>query len=126
MWPMASTADPENAAGPVCANARNPAIGSVMPTSTIAATTPADRVSGARLRRAFNMKLTLRSRLDGRAIAGAGDQTARCRLNVRARSTNSLAYSVPCTPRFSTASSQACSLSRRRRLHAIHSSGLNQ
>ena len=83
-------------------------------------------VIGRRLRRAFNIEQILLSRLDGRAIASAGDHVRRFRLKARARSTSSVAYALPWTPRLNTASSHACSLSRRNRLQAIHMSGLNQ
>ena len=59
--------------------------------NAIALTRQAARVIGRRLRWAFNIERILLSRLDGRAMAGAGDQARRYRLNARARSTSSLA-----------------------------------
>jgi len=126
MRPIESTADPESAAGPVWANAQNPAIGSEMVNNAMAITRQTAGVIGRRLRRAFNIEQILLSRLDGRAIAGAGDHVRRFRLKARARSTSSVAYALPSTPRLNTASSHACSLSRRNRLQAIHMSGLNR
>ena len=57
---------------------------------------------------------------------GAGSQVRPWALNVRARSTRWPAYEVPPVPSSRTMSSQAYSLSRRSRAHAIQNSGLNQ
>ena len=57
---------------------------------------------------------------------GAGNQVRPWELNARARSTRCVAYDVRPKPRLSTTSSDACSLSWRKRAHAIQNSGLNQ
>ena len=59
---------------------------------------PADRVIGWRLIRAFNMARILPSRLDGRAISGAGSHMRRLLSNARARSSRCVAYSDASVP----------------------------
>ena len=67
----------------------------------------------------------LRSRCDGRAIAGAGNHVRRCFRTSLASSMRCVAQVVAGTPRASTRSSAACSLSRRSRTRTVHASGLN-
>ena len=67
----------------------------------------------------------LRSRCDGRAIAGAGNHVRRCFRTSLASSTRCVAQVAAGTPRASTRSSAACSLSRRSRARIAHASGLN-
>ena len=67
----------------------------------------------------------LRSRCDGRAIAGAGNHVRRCFRTSLASSMRCVAQVVAGTPRASTRSSAACSLSRRSRARTVHASGLN-
>ena len=67
----------------------------------------------------------LRSRCDGRAMACAGNHVRRCFRASFASSTRCAAQVVAGTPRASTRSSAACSLSRRSRARTTHASGLN-
>ena len=85
----------------------------------------AKRVSGRRFVRGFNMVDNLHSRLDGRAIAGAGNHVRRCFRTSLASSTRCVAQVAAGTPWASTRSSAACSLSRRSRARTIQASGLN-
>ena len=85
----------------------------------------AKRVSGRRLVWEFNMADNLRSRCDGRAIAGAGNHVRRCFRASFTSSTSCVAQVVAATPCASTRSSAACSLSRRSRARTTHTSGLN-
>ena len=82
--PTASTSEPKNDAAPVWAYATSPAIGTVMVRVAMAIAKYVDRAIGVRLRRVFNMARTLLSRLDGRAIAGAGKALVVCCLKARA------------------------------------------
>src|ERR1700694_5068154 len=70
--PCASTTDPEKVAN-VCAAA----IGIAITSSASTIATRASLVIGWRSMFAFNMAATLLFRLDGGAIAGAGDQVRR-------------------------------------------------
>ena len=68
---------------------------------------------------------SLRSRCDGRAIAGAGNHVRRCFRSSLASSTRCVAQAAAGTPCASTRSSAACSLSRRSCARTAHASGLN-
>ena len=68
---------------------------------------------------------SLRSRCDGRAMAGAGNHVRRCFRASLTSSTSCVAQVVAGTPCASTRSSAACSLSWRSRARTIHASGLN-
>src|ERR671921_1547041 len=85
---IGSTMEPENVAK-LWAAALTAPIATVSRRSARDVVRRADPVVGARLSSAFNMAVTLLSRLQGRAIAGAGkpgNGRSRCCLAVQARS----------------------------------------
>ena len=102
-----------------------PATTSETSTSTPRLPKRAKRVSGRRFVQGSNMVDNLRSRLEGRAIAGADNHVRRCFRTSLASSTRCVAQVAAGTPWASTRSSAACSLSRRSRARTIHASGLN-
>ena len=73
--------------GPTCRPATMIETGTSMPRLT----KRAKRVSGRRFVRGFSMADSLRSRCDGRAIAGAGNQVRRCFRTSLASSTRCVA-----------------------------------
>ena len=112
-------------AGEVCA-ARNAAVGKVTASKSAIVKIADGRESGERLSAGLSMAAILLSSVDERAIGVADTHVARGWRHVRAISNKCSAYSRAGIRAPSTRSSQACSLSRRRRAQAIQISGLNQ
>ena len=74
----------------------------------------------------FNMALTLRSRVEGRGAMTAGKRRVAGATELSGDFEQVNGVVAAATPRLTTASSQARSLSSRRRAEASHISGLNQ